>query len=221
VKPDASAEMSVPTLSQEAQAFLETVADAPQGLPTSWMWARGGFSGPHGDAYRECVYAGLLVKPRERMYLTDGGAERLGLAGYTANDPSTWDEAEAERVFLKGHCHALAIALHRRFGCEMILASGTGRLPLHVFVQDAEGTPFDFDGQTSRERIRADTGVARVVFLPLPTEAAVRGLCGGHNRLPEFTEHDVALALKYVEGRPDKYADRIAVDLPSAPKFFP
>jgi hypothetical protein len=206
-------------LSAEALSFFGTVADAAQGLPEAWIWQRGGFSGPCGDAYRECLYAGLLSKPLDRLYLTDAGAERLGLPGYTANDPSTWDEQEAERFFLKGYCHALASALNRRFGCAMVLASSVSRLPLHVFVQDADGVPFDFDGATSKERILGDLGVARAVFTNLPDEASVRGLCGGHNRLREFTEDEIAMALKYIDGRPDKYADRIAACAGPVPKI--
>lgn len=195
--------------SSRALAFLEVVAGEREGLCTSWMWSNGrcGFGGTDGDVYRECSHRGLLKIRAERFLLTDAGVELLGLPSYPAADPSTWSEEAAETLYLKGYCHALAVALSRRYGhgLGVVIAGG---LPLHVFAMDAEGRPIDFDGPTSKERMLSDCGVERATFLPLAHEADLAAYVGGHDRLPPMEESDVAMALRYVVGRSDKFEVR-------------
>lgn len=194
-------------LPEGAGPLLAALAAAPEGLPDDWFWeaGRGGFSGPHGTAYRACAEAGLAFARGGRTFLAEAGVTRLGLAAYPAGDPSTWSEAAAGRFYLRGQCHALAAALSRSHGYRLVAMLSRGR-PLHVFAEDADGTPYDFDGATSRERMLADCGVASARFVALPDEAALRRYVGGHGRLPEIGESDVAMALRYVAGRPDKFA---------------
>lgn len=197
--------------SSRALAFLRVVAAEPEGLSTSWMWreGRGGFGGIAGDTFRECSHRDLVAIRAERFLLTDAGVALLGLAGYPAADPSTWSEELAEALYLKGHCHALAVALSRRYGYGLgILVSGG--LPLHVFAVDAAGEPVDYDGPTSRERILTDCGVDRATFLTLEGEAELAAFIGGHDRLAPMGEGDVSMATRYIAGRADKFEARSA-----------
>ena len=195
------------TLPRPARDFLERVAAAPGGLGIGFLWqdGRGGWTGSDAEAFRACSRAGLTVERTDRFLLTQAGVDLLGLTGYTAHDPSTWAEDQAERYFLKGHCHAIAVALHRHRGYGLV-ALCHGNLPLHVFAEDPDGTPHDFDGPTTRERMLADCGVRRATFVPLPDEASLDRFCGrGNDSLAELHETDIAMALRYVEGRPDKF----------------
>lgn len=197
--------------SSQALAFLRVVAGEREGLCTSWMWSsgRGGFGGTDGDVYRECSHRGLLRIRAERFLLTDAGVELLGLPSYPAADPSTWSEEAAEGLYLKGYCHALAVALSRRYGhgLGVVLSGG---LPLHVYAIDAAGEPIDFDGPTSKERMLSDCGVKRATFLPLAGESDLAAYIGGHDRLPPMEEGDVAMAIRYIGGRTDKFEARTA-----------
>jgi hypothetical protein len=197
--------------SSQALAFLKVVADDPEGLCTSWMWrnGRGGFGGADGDVYRECSHRGLLTIRAERFLLTDAGVRVLGLPSYPASDPSTWSDGSAEALYLKGYCHALAVALSRQYGYGLGVVM-SGGLPLHVFAVDAEGQPIDFDGPTSKERMLSDCGVNRASFLTLTGEADLAAYVGGHDRLPPLEEGDVAMAVRYICGRPDKFEPRSA-----------
>jgi hypothetical protein len=199
--------------SSQALAFLRVVAAEPEGLSTSWMWTegRGGFVGAAGDTFRECSHRDLVAIRAERFLLTDAGADLLGLSGYRAADPSTWSEDLAATLYLKGYCHALAVALSRRFGYGLGILVSRG-LPLHVFATDAAGEPVDYDGPTSRERILSDCGVKRATFLALEGEADLAAYVGGHDRLPPMGEGDVTMALRYIDGRPDKF------EAPPAPR---
>lgn len=187
-------------------AFLQVVAAEPSGLCTSWMWreGRGGFGGIAGDAFRECSHRDLVAIRAERFLLTDAGVALLGLADYPAADPSTWPDELAENLYVKGYCHALAVALSRRYGYGLgILVSG--RLPLHVFAVEASGEPVDYDGPTSLERMLADCGVKHATFLTLAGEGGLASYIGGHDRLPPMGEGDVSMAMRYIDGRPDKF----------------
>ena len=194
-------------LSAPARSFLDAVAAAPAGLSETWMWEGGrrGFAGPDGDAFRECLYAGLLEHALHRFVLTDAGAEHLGLTGYTGNDPSTWDDKDAEALFVRGYCHALAVALHRSHGFDLVVLADRGNRPWHVFVQDDDEVPYDFDGATNRERMVNDTGVGKHRFVRLASEADLRRYIGGHNRLRDLPPSIIAMAERYIAGRPDKY----------------
>ena len=193
-------------LPERIETLLAIAGREPEGLDQDWFWekGRGGFSGSWGEAYRACRGDGLAILRGGRLFLTDAGVARIGLDAYPAGDPSTWSDAAAERFFLKGQCHALATALARSRGYRLLAMVSDG-LPLHVFAEDEDGTPHDFDGATTRERMLADCGVRTARFVTLPDEESLRRYVGGHDRLEEIGEADVVMALRYVEGRPDKF----------------
>ena len=189
-----------------ADELLAAIAATRSGLPLDWVWqaGRGGVSGPGGEAYRECASAGLVHAGPRNLYLTESGARAIGLEPAPCSDPSGWDDGDAADLYLRGFCHVLAVALHRVYGHD-IVAVLSGGMPLHVLVRDADGTLIDFDGPTTRERILSNCGVPGATLVPLGGEQAVTRLVGGHGRLAGYGEADVAMAVRYVDGRPDKY----------------
>ncbi|MCE6958073.1 hypothetical protein LAZ40_03255 [Cereibacter sphaeroides] len=195
-----------PHVSSEA-ILLEAIAAAPVGLSRDWIWegGRGGWSGAFGEAWRACRSAGLTVERGDRFFLTEAGAVRLGIADYRARDTSGWPPEDAERFYLQGYCHVLALALHRMTGWPLVAALRPDGAPLHVFVEDEGGDPWDVDGRTSRARIQEDCGLGRILFRSFPDEAAVHALTGGHDRMRDFDEEDVRIAGRFVSAHPDRF----------------
>lgn len=192
-------------LSPEAQYLLTLVGEAPAGLPWERILRASETGGSLRETYVTCSHAGLLTVVQHIVVLTEAGARRAGMPTYRGNDPSTWPAEQAEKMFLRGYCHALAIALHRLFGHELVMAAKSG-LPLHVLVRRDDGVLLDFDGETTIDRIQQDCGLARarLKIIPLADETALQHAVGG--RLAALGPEHVAMATRFVLGNPERFA---------------
>lgn len=187
-------------LTNDAMRLLALIGSAPAGLPLGRLYE----SEVLRQAYPACSHAGLTASTRDLIVLTDAGAALLGLQDYRGNDPSTWPAELAEKMFLRGYCHALAVALHRLFGHELVMASKSG-IPFHVLVRRQDGALIDYDGETTLERIQQDSGlgVTRLAIVALRDEAdLVRTVAG---RLADLVPEHVAMATRFILGSPARF----------------
>lgn len=207
--PDTSPQDSTATenpLLPDAMRLLALIGEAPTGLSTDCLYGNEA-SEALRDAYVACSHSDYAVHVHDHIVLTDAGAALLGLQRYRGNDPSTWPAAQAEKMFLRGYCHALAVALHRLHGHELVMAAVSG-MPFHVLVRREDGMLLDYDGETTMQRIRQDSGLgatarSRLKIVPLEGEDAMMRIVIG--RLAPLMPEHIAMAMRFVQGNPERF----------------